>query len=74
MGNELTLADIAIMPVIVRMNDINLNSSWSDKPAVADWFALIQKHPAFKKTYYQGSLLTEKYPHLAYLRDNNANA
>lgn len=74
MGAELTLADIAIMPVIVRMNDINLNSSWSDKPAVANWFDLIQKHPAFKKTFYQGSLLTEKYPHLAYLRANNANA
>ena len=25
MGNELTLADIAIMPVIVRMDDINLD-------------------------------------------------
>ena len=30
-----TLADIAVMPVIVRMDDINLNTSWAGKPAVA---------------------------------------
>jgi len=74
MGGDITLADIAIMPVIVRMNDINLDSAWSDKPAVAKWFELIQQHPAFKKTFYPGSLLTEKYPHLAYLRANKASA
>ncbi len=69
MGAELTLADIAVMPVIVRMDDINLHASWSDKPAVARWYEHIRAHPAFKPTYYHGSLLTEKYPHLTRLRE-----
>lgn len=68
MGKDLTLADIAIMPVIVRLYDINLGTAWADHPRVAKWFALIQQHPAFAPSYYHGSLLTEKYPHLAALR------
>ena len=69
MGSMLTLADIAIMPVIVRMDDINLDGAWADKPAIAHWLTALRAHPAFAKTYYHGSLLTEKYPHLAALRE-----
>ncbi|WP_108663574.1 glutathione S-transferase family protein [Acuticoccus kandeliae] len=65
MGERLTLADIAIMPVIVRMADIDLETSWADKPAVARWFDALRQTPAFATTYYFGALLTEKYPHLA---------
>jgi glutathione S-transferase len=64
LGPRLTLADIAIMPVIVRLEDINLTTMWNDHPAVGTWLAAIQGHPAYAKTYYFGSLLTEKYPHL----------
>ncbi|MBB4956068.1 glutathione S-transferase [Agrobacterium vitis] len=64
MGKELTLADIAIMPVIVRMDDINLNKLWVDFPQVRDWLDAIRATPPFARTYYLGSLLTEKYPHL----------
>ena len=65
MGERLTLADIAIMPVIVRMDDINLNAMWADRPMVAAWLKHIQQTAAYKATFYPGSLLTEKYPHLA---------
>lgn len=64
LGSRLTLADIAIMPVIVRLKDINLTSMWGAHPAVGTWLAAIEAHPAYAKTYYFGSLLTEKYPHL----------
>ena len=69
MGKTLTLADIAVMPVIVRMDDINLDGAWRTRPAIARWLELIRAEPAFKTTYYAGSLLTEKYPHLAVLRE-----
>lgn len=72
MGSALTLADIAIMPVIVRMDDINLDGAWADKPAIARWLTLLRVQPAFAKTYYHGALLTEKYPHLAALRNQKA--
>jgi glutathione S-transferase len=64
LGVRLTLADIAVMPVIVRLEDINLTTMWNDHPAVGTWLAAIQAHPAYAKAYYFGSLLTEKYPHL----------
>ena len=70
MGKDLTLADIAVMPVIVRLEDINMDYLWKDRPQIARWLKNIQDHEAFKSTYYSGSLLTEKYPHLASLRAN----
>lgn len=68
LGGALSLADIAILPVIVRMDDINLGRMWDGAPAVAHWFERMRETGAFAKTYYHGSLLTEKYPHLATLR------
>jgi glutathione S-transferase len=64
MGRQLTLADIAVMPVIVRLADLNLDAMWTDRPAVARWYKEIKAHPAYKPTYYFGSLLTEKFPWL----------
>lgn len=64
MGEQLTCADIAMMPIIVRMSDINLDHMWADHPQVQDWFDRIRATAPFKATYYHGSLLTEKYPHL----------
>ena len=65
MGSAQTLADIAVMPVIVRLNDIGLASLWNAHPEVANWFDAIQSTAAFESTYYHGSLLTQKYPELA---------
>lgn len=59
-----TLADISVMPVIVRMDDIRLAHLWARHPAVGAWLDAIRAQPAFRPTYYTGSLLTEKYPHL----------
>lgn len=74
MGSEITLADIAVMPVIVRMDDVNLHEAWANRPVVARWLETIRAHEAFRPTYYHGSLLTEKYPHLARLREERQAA
>ena len=63
-GARPTLADVAVMPAIVRMADLGLGKMWKEKPLIARWFDAIRAHPAFKPTYYFGSLLSEKYPHL----------
>ncbi len=63
-GTRPTLADVAVMPAIVRMADLGLDTMWKEKPLIARWFDAIRAHPAFKPTYYFGSLLSEKYPHL----------
>lgn len=68
MGASMSLPDIALMPVIVRMADINLDGIWDGYPAIADWLERLRATPEFPVTYYHGALLTEQYPHLAALR------
>src|SRR5215207_5058189 len=57
-GKAITLADVSVMPAIVRMADLGRESDWADLPRVAKWYELIRAQPAFKPTYYPGSLLT----------------
>ena len=63
LGKDITLADVAVMPALVRMDDLGL-ADWQDLPRVVTWYANIRAHPAFKPTYYHGSLLSERFPHL----------
>ena len=63
-GKRPTLADVAVMPAIVRMADLGLGGMWKEKPLIARWLDEIRAHPAFKPTYYSGSLLSERFPHL----------
>lgn len=63
LGKDISLADVAAMPALVRMHDLNF-ADWQDLPRVVAWFDNIRVHPAFAPTYYHGSLLTERFPHL----------
>lgn len=63
-GKDITLADVSVMPALVRMADLNREGDWADLPRVAKWYDMIRAHAAFKPTYYPGSLLTERFPHL----------
>ncbi len=61
---DVSLADISLMPAIVRMADLGQEGAWQDLPRVRHWYDAIRAHAAFKPTYYFGSLLTERFPHL----------
>jgi glutathione S-transferase len=63
LGKAITLADVAVMPALVRMHDLGL-AEWQDLPRIATWFDNIRAQPAFKSTYYHGSLLSERFPQL----------
>lgn len=63
LGKSITLADVAVMPALVRMHDLGM-PDWQDLPRVVTWFDNIRAQDAFKPTYYQGSLLSERFPHL----------
>jgi glutathione S-transferase len=63
LGKEMTLADVTIMPALVRMHDLGM-TDWQDLPRVVTWFDNIRAQPAFAPTYYHGSLLSERFPHL----------
>ena len=64
LGSDITLADVAMMPVLVRMADLGREGAWADLPRVQRWYEAIRAQPAFAPTYYPGSLLTERFPHL----------
>ena len=64
LGKDISLADVMVMPAIVRMADLGQDGAWQDLPRVQRWYDGIRAHPAFAPTYYPGSLLTERFPHL----------
>ena len=64
LGRRITLADVAIMPALVRMDDLGMSDAWQDLPRVVAWFEAIRAQPAFAPTYYPGSLVSERFPHL----------
>ena len=45
------------------MHDLKF-AGWQDLPRVVAWFDNIRAQPAFKPTYYPGSLLSERFLHL----------
>jgi glutathione S-transferase len=64
LGADISLADVAVMPAIVRMADLGRGADWHDLPRVQRWYDAIRSQAAFAPTYYPGSLLTERFPHL----------
>src|SRR3954465_2963207 len=63
MGKHITLADVAVMPALVRMADLG-RADWQELPRVVHWFDEIRAQPAFAAAYYPSSLLSERMPHL----------
>jgi hypothetical protein len=51
------------MPALVRMDDLRL-PGWLGLPRIVTWFDNIRAQAAFKPTFYHGSLLSERFPHL----------
>ena len=64
LGQAITYADICIMPVIVRMQDLGRSDLWASNTKVIEWLKLIQSSAIYEKTYCEGSLLSQVYPHL----------
>jgi glutathione S-transferase len=65
LGENISYADICIMPIIVRMQDLGRPDLWETKKRVCDWFDVIQTSDIYEQTYCKGSLLSEVYPHLS---------
>jgi glutathione S-transferase len=63
LGKDISLADVAVMPALVRMHDLGM-AEWQDLPRVVTLFDNIRAQPAFEPTYYAGSLLSQRVPHL----------
>ena len=58
---DYSLADICVIPAMMRLNDIGMQELWADCPNVTQWFALYQDREALQQAFYYGSLLSEQY-------------
>ena len=45
-GKDITLADVSVMPALVRMADLGREGDWADLPHVVKWYELIRAHAA----------------------------
>jgi glutathione S-transferase len=66
MGDKLTLADYCIAPTIDRMNDLGLEHLWAEHPMFCEWWNNVKARPAYAKTFYRGTRLTEIYNGASY--------
>jgi glutathione S-transferase len=63
LGEQYTLADIIVAPLIDRMADLGFSSLWNGKHRrVAAWYERIQARPAFQQTFYPGARMSEFLP------------
>jgi glutathione S-transferase len=63
LGDQFTLADTCVAPLLDRIEDLGCAHLWEDEfPRVADWLARIQARPSYKEAYYEGSRLSDLYP------------
>lgn len=58
---DYSLADICIIPVIVRLNDIGLSRLWAECDKFKEWFSRFLERDALRQSFYFGSLLSEQY-------------
>jgi glutathione S-transferase len=58
MGDNYTLADILLVPTVVRLEDLKLADIWSDLPNVARWYANVQARPSFAIAYAGGARIS----------------
>ena len=62
LGNSLTLADFAVLPSLIRMEDLGYEFLWEDCPGVAAWLVRMKRRRSYSLAYYEGSLLSQQYP------------
>jgi glutathione S-transferase len=59
-GKIFGLADIIILPLIDRMDDLSLGNMWSDNfPRVTDWFQRSKDRESFDEAFYANARLSE---------------
>ena len=55
LGDLFSIADIVLVPSVVRMVDLRLSRLWDDLPLVAAWLDRVEARPAFATAYAPGA-------------------
>jgi len=51
LGDGYTIADILLVPTVVRLEDLGLSHVWDDLPNITRWYAAVQARPSFAIAY-----------------------
>ena len=63
MGQQYTLSDLLVTPLIDRMSDLGYNYIWVNRyERMGEWFENIKLRPSFAADFYPGSKISERYP------------
>ena len=54
-GDEISLADLCVLPTIVRMSDLRLENIWADLPNLQGWYDRFRARPSFEQAFYPAS-------------------
>jgi len=57
-GDQLSLADLVFLPIMVRLEDLNLVGMWESFPAVGEWYGRMKSRPSFAIAFFSGSRLS----------------
>ncbi|MEP2533247.1 glutathione S-transferase family protein [Shimia sp.] len=72
-GENFGLADIIVLPLVDRMDDLSFANMWEDMfPRVTDWFQRAKDRPSFTQAFYPKSRLSE-FLNIAPLRPADAS-
>ena len=63
MGDQYTMVDAQVTPLIDRMDDLGYAFLWEDDlPEMTAWFAGIRERPSYAAAFYPGARISERYP------------
>jgi glutathione S-transferase len=51
-GNAFSIADVAVIPYILRLELLKLAGIWAGHPAVAEWWARMRERPSVRRTIF----------------------
>jgi len=55
LGELYSIADVVLLPTIIRMVDLKLDHVWADRPVIQTWLNLAMHRPSFVKAFYEGT-------------------
>ena len=54
-GRSYTIADICVVPLFARMEDLGRAARWKNHRSVSDWYRRAAARPSFDKAFYEGT-------------------
>jgi len=60
MGEQFTLAECCVAPLVDRLDDLGMRNLWTGRPRFNRWLERLRDRPSFAQAFYRGSRLSER--------------